>query len=60
MDGSDLIDSTAEAMGGESSNVNDMQNARKALLEYAVNEIPDYSYVDNLEQVLGELGIEII
>ena len=60
MDTTDLIDAVAEAMGGNSANVNDMKKATTALLAYGVNELDDFSYVNNLEQALEELGVEII
>jgi hypothetical protein len=60
MDTSDLIDAVAEAMGGNSANAQDMQKAKNALLAYGVNELDDFSYVDNLEQALEELGVKII
>ena len=60
MDSSDLIDAVAEAMGGDTTDVDDMNKAKDALLAYGVNKIDDSSYVDNLEQALEELGVEII
>jgi hypothetical protein len=63
MDTSDLIDAVAEAMGGKSTDVSDMQKAKNALLAYGVNELDvsdDFPYADNLRQALEELGVEII
>jgi hypothetical protein len=60
MDTTDLIDTVAEALGGNPANVQDMQKAKNALLAYGVNELGDFSHVDNLEQALKELGVEII
>jgi hypothetical protein len=60
MDSSDLIDNICQEMGGDWEDANDMREATNALLAYGVNELDDFSHVDNLEQALEELGVEII